>query len=146
MPAPESMHAAHEEAFNRRLGKILERLRLEAGLKQTELGDCIGVSGQQISKYESGENRIPAARLGLCAEALRVPITLFYANQPMTPLERECARLPSRKVQASFLLMARSINDAMARSSASGCVEEGAPPETPTQHVYHGGGAGDEAA
>lgn len=59
---------------------IGERVRLRRtmlGLSQTELGNKVGLSFQQIQKYERGTNRITAAFLLELAEILDVPITFF---------------------------------------------------------------------
>ena len=52
--------------------------RLECGLSQTEFGNKIGVTFQQVQKYERGANRIGSGRLQRAAEALDVPITFFF--------------------------------------------------------------------
>ena len=54
--------------------------RLECQLSQTELADRIGVTFQQVQKYEKGANRIGASRLQRISEALEVPITFFFGN------------------------------------------------------------------
>src|SRR5437016_14271832 len=62
------------------IGRRIRALRLERGLSQTELGNLLGVTFQQIQKYEKGANRVAAGRLQRVAEALEVPITFFYAG------------------------------------------------------------------
>jgi transcriptional regulator with XRE-family HTH domain len=58
-----------------------QRLRLRrklAGLSQTELGEKIGVTFQQLQKYESGANRISASRLFDLSRVLDVPVSYFF--------------------------------------------------------------------
>ncbi len=62
------------------IGKRIRALRLERGLSQTELGNLLGVTFQQIQKYEKGANRVAAGRLQRVAESLDVPITFFYSG------------------------------------------------------------------
>jgi transcriptional regulator with XRE-family HTH domain len=62
------------------LGKRIRLRRVEQHISQTELGDKLGVSFQQVQKYEKGVNRIGAARLQQIATALDVPITFFYSG------------------------------------------------------------------
>jgi transcriptional regulator with XRE-family HTH domain len=62
------------------IGRRIRALRLERGLSQTELGNFLGVTFQQIQKYEKGSNRVAAARLERVAELLGVPITFFYTG------------------------------------------------------------------
>jgi transcriptional regulator with XRE-family HTH domain len=60
------------------LGKRIRLRRVEIDISQTELADKLGVSFQQVQKYEKGVNRVGAARLQQIATALDVPITFFY--------------------------------------------------------------------
>jgi transcriptional regulator with XRE-family HTH domain len=60
------------------LGKRIRLRRVEQGISQAELGDQLGVSFQQVQKYEKGVNRVGAARLQQIAAALDVPVTFFY--------------------------------------------------------------------
>jgi transcriptional regulator with XRE-family HTH domain len=52
--------------------------RIEIGMSQEALGDQLGVTFQQVQKYERGANRISASRLFFLANALGVPIGFFY--------------------------------------------------------------------
>lgn len=69
-----------EQNFNRALGLRLMVLRQSKKISQEYLGTCIGVSGQQVQKYENGINRITPKKLALCAEILKVPIGYFYGE------------------------------------------------------------------
>jgi transcriptional regulator with XRE-family HTH domain len=60
------------------VGKRIRLRRIEKGLSQTELGDYLGVTFQQVQKYENGVNRVGASRLNRIAELLQVPITFFF--------------------------------------------------------------------
>ena len=62
------------------LGATLRRLRLSRGLNQTELGRRLGVSLQQVQKYESGSNRLAASTVFRAAEVLGVEVGAFYAG------------------------------------------------------------------
>ena len=52
------------------------------GMTQTNLGDAIGVSFQQMQKYENGANRISASRLFALSRLLDVPIQHFFDDMP----------------------------------------------------------------
>ncbi len=60
------------------LGQRLRQRRWMLGLTQTQVGDRVGIKFQQIQKYETGQNRISAARLWDLAQALDVPVSYFY--------------------------------------------------------------------
>ncbi len=49
-------------------------------MSQTTLGHALGISFQQIQKYENGLNRVSAGRLMHIANILHVPISFFYAD------------------------------------------------------------------
>nr|WP_281417470.1 helix-turn-helix transcriptional regulator [Plastoroseomonas hellenica] len=56
----------------------LRERRLVMGLSQADLAALIGVSYQQLQKYETAENRIAAGRLYEIARSLRTPVAWFY--------------------------------------------------------------------
>src|SRR5262249_58297605 len=62
------------------IGQRMRALRLQRGLSQTELGNLISVTFQQVQKYEKGANRISAGRLQRIAEVLGVPVAHFFAS------------------------------------------------------------------
>jgi len=61
------------------IGQRVRTLRLQRGLSQTELGNLITVTFQQVQKYEKGTNRISAGRLQRISEVLGVPVAHFFA-------------------------------------------------------------------
>jgi transcriptional regulator with XRE-family HTH domain len=61
------------------IGARVKDARVQAGLTQEALGNAIGVTFQQIQKYERGTNRVASDRLPRIAEALGKPITFFYS-------------------------------------------------------------------
>ena len=60
------------------VGQQIRARRVMAGLSQTALGDALGVSFQQIQKYEKGSNRVGSSNLYAIAQALDVPIAAFF--------------------------------------------------------------------
>ncbi|WP_375636930.1 MULTISPECIES: helix-turn-helix domain-containing protein [unclassified Bartonella] len=62
------------------IGKRIRQRRIAMGLSQKELGNYLGVSFQQIQKYEKGFNRVSAGCLLKIAQKLEVPISFFYAD------------------------------------------------------------------
>jgi transcriptional regulator with XRE-family HTH domain len=61
------------------IGQRVRALRLQRGLSQTELGNLVNVTFQQVQKYVKGVNRISAGRLQQIAEVLGVPVAYFFA-------------------------------------------------------------------
>jgi transcriptional regulator with XRE-family HTH domain len=67
------------------VGRRIRAKRLMLRLTQTELGDQLGVSFQQIQKYERGKNRVGAGRLQSIAKILCEPVSFFFQGP-----EAEC--------------------------------------------------------
>jgi transcriptional regulator with XRE-family HTH domain len=63
---------------DRKLGERVRARRLEIGMSQERLADLLGLTFQQVQKYEKGVNRIAASRLLDIATALETPIAHFY--------------------------------------------------------------------
>lgn len=64
----------------------IRQLRLAAGLSQGALARQIGVTYQQVQKYETGVDRLSSSRLWRCAKALKVPVgALFDGVNPWPP-------------------------------------------------------------
>jgi transcriptional regulator with XRE-family HTH domain len=66
------------------MGRKIRLRRVEQRLSQSVLGEKLGVSFQQIQKYEKGANRVGASRLQQIATALDVPVTFFYDSDGKT--------------------------------------------------------------
>ena len=63
---------------DRLVGDRIRRRRILMGLTQDQLGEALGISYQQIQKYETGANRVSAGRLYLIAEKLEVSAGWFF--------------------------------------------------------------------
>jgi transcriptional regulator with XRE-family HTH domain len=66
------------------MGKKIRLRRVEQRLSQSDLGEQLGVSFQQVQKYEKGVNRVGATRLQQIATALDVSVTFFYDGDGKT--------------------------------------------------------------
>ena len=66
------------------IGKKIRLRRVEQRISQSDLGEKLGISFQQVQKYEKGVNRVGAARLQQIATALDVPVTFFYDSNSKT--------------------------------------------------------------
>ena len=63
---------------DRHIGLRLRSRRLAMQMTQTDLADALGVTFQQVQKYEKGSNRVSASTLMQLAETLKVPIAYFF--------------------------------------------------------------------
>jgi len=67
---------------DRHVGSRVRMRRMLAGMSQEKLGTALGITFQQIQKYEKGTNRIGASRLQQIARALGVPVSYFFEDAP----------------------------------------------------------------
>ena len=77
------------------IGQRLKTLRLAGGFSQTDIANALGVTFQQVQKYENSTNRISAGRLRDIALFLDVSIDAFYKDLP-TP---GAANIPAAVLQ-----------------------------------------------
>jgi transcriptional regulator with XRE-family HTH domain len=63
---------------NKRIGQLIKEARKASGMTQMALSELIGVSYQQVQKYEKGSDNISVERLKQIAKAVNAPITLFF--------------------------------------------------------------------
>jgi transcriptional regulator with XRE-family HTH domain len=71
------------------IGRKIRALRLQRGLSQSGLADGIGLTFQQVQKYEKGTNRVSAGRLQKIADMLNIPVTFFYAGMGVQGKKRD---------------------------------------------------------
>lgn len=64
------------------VGRRIRLRRTLLGLSQEKLGEALGITFQQVQKYERGANRVGASRLYDLASALDVPISFFFDDMP----------------------------------------------------------------
>ncbi len=65
-------------ALDRRIGQRVRARRLEIGMSQERLAELLGITFQQVQKYEKGVNRIAASRLFDISSALDLPVGSFF--------------------------------------------------------------------
>lgn len=65
-------------AIDRKVGQRVRTRRLEIGMSQERLAELLGVTFQQVQKYEKGVNRIAVSRLWDISVALEMPVSKFF--------------------------------------------------------------------
>lgn len=108
------------------IGSLIREMRKAAGMSQMRLADKIGVSYQQIQKYEKGASKLSVPRLMQIADVFSVPVTAFLEDSRLGKVaETQAAfsnltedeaqllmlfrRLKRKKLKSSFLDMLRDI-------------------------------------
>ncbi|NTB87648.1 helix-turn-helix domain-containing protein [Agrobacterium tumefaciens] len=73
-------------AIDVEVGSRIRVRRKILGMSQTQLAESLGVTFQQVQKYEKGSNRIGASRLQNMAEILSVPISYFFGESALSSI------------------------------------------------------------
>jgi len=71
--------------IDKHVGSRVRMRRMMLGMSQEKLGDALGLTFQQVGKYEKGTNRIGASRLQQIAHILQVPVSFFFEGAPLAP-------------------------------------------------------------
>lgn len=84
----EERNARRANPIDVHVGSRVKLRRTLLGMSQEKLGEQLGLTFQQIQKYEKGVNRIGASRLFELARVLNVPVQYFYEEAPIggTPM------------------------------------------------------------
>jgi transcriptional regulator with XRE-family HTH domain len=86
-------------AADGQVGESIRAHRLIAGMSQTDLAQKLGVSFQQVQKYEKGTNRVGAGRLPLIAGIFNIPISaLFKDHAETSPGKGKASTAPVRLI------------------------------------------------
>jgi transcriptional regulator with XRE-family HTH domain len=70
---------------DKHVGARVRMRRMMLSMSQEKLGDALGLTFQQVQKYEKGANRIGASRLQQIAAILQVPVAFFFEGAPAAP-------------------------------------------------------------
>ena len=72
-------------SIDKHVGSRVRMRRMMLGMNQTKLGDALGITFQQVQKYEKGANRVSASRLQHISHILQVPVPFFFEGAPHVP-------------------------------------------------------------
>jgi transcriptional regulator with XRE-family HTH domain len=89
---------------DKHVGSRVRMRRMMLAMSQEKLGDALGLTFQQVQKYEKGTNRIGASRLQQIAQILQVPVAFFFEGAPdMLPGLAGLEEAPSPSYVSDFL-------------------------------------------
>jgi transcriptional regulator with XRE-family HTH domain len=114
------------------VGRNVRIWRMSKGLSQAQLANRLGVTFQQVQKYEIGANRIGTGRLVKVAAILRIPISALFEGTTGTDPARSLLALISDKRSYRLAHAFSAIKDKTCRESLASLVEkiaEAVPPE-----------------
>ena len=90
--------------IDKHVGSRVRMRRMMLGMSQEKLGDALGLTFQQVQKYEKGTNRIGASRLQQISHILQVPVAFFFEGAPsLNPLPDGMKEAPSPAYVSDFL-------------------------------------------
>ena len=85
------------------VGSRIRLRRTMLGMSQEKLGESLGITFQQIQKYEKGTNRVGASRLQNISSILNVPVSFFFEDAPGEGGASGMAEAPSSNYVVDFL-------------------------------------------
>jgi transcriptional regulator with XRE-family HTH domain len=110
--------------IDKHVGSRLRMRRLMLDMSQTDIANALGLTFQQVQKYEKGTNRISASRLQHLSQILQVPVPFFFEGAPVAtgirPSARQMADAPSLSYVNDFL----ATSDGLDLVKAFMCIED----------------------
>jgi transcriptional regulator with XRE-family HTH domain len=92
--------------IDKHVGSRVRMRRMMLGMSQEKLGNSLGLTFQQVQKYEKGTNRIGASRLQQISQILQVPVSFFFEGAPnvgTSPRVEGMGEAPSPAYVSDFL-------------------------------------------
>lgn len=103
------------------VGDRIRFFRLQQGLSQNDVALKLGISYQQLHKYESGANSVSASRLADIARLLQIPIEALFDEVPPTPndsaMSHDSLELQSHRERVQLLAYISQISDHQKRQA-----------------------------
>jgi transcriptional regulator with XRE-family HTH domain len=115
------------------VGSRVRMRRIMLGMSQEKLGEALGLTFQQVQKYEKGTNRVGASRIQQISEILQVPVSFLFEGGPTGTANADGGTGPSPSFVSDFLATAEGlaltraftrISDAKLRRSIVELVEQ----------------------
>ena len=95
--------------IDKHVGSRVRMRRLLVGMSQEKLGEALGITFQQIQKYEKGANRIGASRLQQIAKILAVPVEFFFEGAPSGDAPAGFGEMPQPSFVSDFMATAEGV-------------------------------------
>jgi transcriptional regulator with XRE-family HTH domain len=99
--------------IDKHVGSRVRMGRRLLNMSQTDLGNALGLTFQQVQKYEKGSNRIGASRLRHISQILQVPVPFFFEGAPASfgrPAAEESADAPPPSFVSDFLATSEGLD------------------------------------
>jgi transcriptional regulator with XRE-family HTH domain len=109
--------------IDKHVGSRVRMRRLMLDMSQTDLGDALGLTFQQVQKYEKGSNRVSASRLQQLSKILQVPVPFFFEGAP-APIGRPAAEASADAPSPSFVSDFLATSEGLDLVRAFTCIED----------------------
>ncbi len=97
--------------YRKNIGQTIKRYRLAAHMSQMALAEKIGISYQQLQKYEKGINNISLHRLRQISESLKIPLSTFLEGCESEKIAEDIGEYGISKEERALLDLFRSIEN-----------------------------------
>lgn len=95
-------------AIDKIVGGNIRKFRLARCMSQQELGDALGITYQQVQKYETGGNRVSAGRLYALGKVFGLPVGAFFSGPAFPSPEKFDDGFPTETLEIALKLKALS--------------------------------------
>jgi transcriptional regulator with XRE-family HTH domain len=109
---------------DKHVGTRVRMRRLMLAMSQTDLGDALGLTFQQVQKYEKGSNRISASRLQQISQILQVPVPFFFEGAPAASGIPKAAKGTADAASPAYVTDFLATSEGLALVKAFVCIED----------------------
>ena len=109
---------------DKHVGSRLRMRRLMLDMSQTDVADALGLTFQQVQKYEKGSNRISASRLQHISQILQVPVPFFFEGAPAASGIPQAAKGTADAPSPAYVTDFLATSDGLALVKAFMCIED----------------------
>ena len=110
--------------IDKHVGSRLRMRRLMLDMSQTDIADALGLTFQQVQKYEKGSNRISASRLQHLSQILQVPVPFFFEGAPAATGIPQSAERTDDAPSPSYVTDFLATSDGLDLVKAFMCIED----------------------
>jgi transcriptional regulator with XRE-family HTH domain len=108
---------------DKHVGARVRMRRLMLDMSQSILADALGLTFQQVQKYENGSNRISASRLQHISQILQVPVPFFFEGAPAATGVRRAAKGTAEAPSPAYVTDFLATSDGLSLVKAFMCIE-----------------------
>src|ERR1700681_4132703 len=109
---------------DKHVGSRVRMRRLMLDMSQSDIADALGLTFQQVQKYEKGTNRVSASRLQHFSQILQVPVPFFFEGAPEASGIPQAAKGTADAPSPAYLTDFLATSDGLNLVTAFMCIED----------------------